>query len=490
MRYLNFILAVSLLFPALSSGCKENCSSPSDTLQIEIRSSDQVFNEELSSLEITITIDQIARTKAFELGPSLNDGVTYIPVKLPDTLTADNTTNIGVVVYGFTESNLKGDRLAFASGDLRLSNCNQLTLELASSQPPVDAGQGTDAMLNQVDAEADAGFEDVQVDAGLEDAEVDAGFEDAKVPDSGIDNTSLLTVTLTGTGNGTIISVPAGIDCPGTCSYRFPLNTTVELQATPAPGNGFSKWNGECEGHNDCELLLDSDSEVETEFELGLVAYYALDGNANDNSRNGHNGTNMGADLASGIRGVPDTAYRFQNSEIIEVATSTSLSGFSEMTVCTWYALTSTTANADRFMVSHSNWGNNFRDDPYLMGVSRSSDAKAFTHFSYDAPSGPEYRRRELTISVVANVWKHFCFVYDGTDAILYLNGQLRQQARFPGQIMQEPNPLVLGNCNPSNTPNNWRCQSNNSLNGKLDDVKVYQRALSEVEITEEYNRR
>ena len=495
---------MNILLLGLCTSCAQDCPENKDGLQITVNTSDQVFKEEISSLEVLITVAQTTRRKVFELGTTLADGETSILVTLPATLSQDGTNNINIRVYAYTGSSLKGQQIAFANNELRLSSCNIITLELVSSPPMNDAG--TDAGLPSVedvgidaqvdagpeDAQVDAGSEDAQFDSGIEDAQVDAGFEDASIPDSGIEKTSLLTVTTTGTGIGTIISNPAGISCPGTCSYRFPLNTTVELQATPAPGNGFSTWSGDCEGHNSCELSLTTDSNIETEFELGLVAYYALDGNPDDNSGNGHDGTNMGATLASGIRGVPDTAYLFQSTNKIEVATSTSLSGFSEMTLCTWYSLSTAVSSSERFMIAHSNWGNLTVDDPYLMGVSRSVDAKAFTHFSYDTQSGPEYRKRELTISVVANVWKHFCFVYDGTDAILYLNGQLRQQADFPGRIMQEPNPLVLGNCNAATlmSGTNFRCRSDNSLNGKLDDVKIYQRALSEVEITKEYERR
>jgi len=56
-----------------------------------------------------------------------------------------------------------------------------------------------------------------------------------------------LTVTPEGTGEGTVVSNPAGIECSGppaagTCSAEFPENTIVTLTASPAAGSSFTSW--------------------------------------------------------------------------------------------------------------------------------------------------------------------------------------------------------------------------------------------------------
>ena len=48
--------------------------------------------------------------------------------------------------------------------------------------------------------------------------------------------TSTVTVQLNGEG-GTVVSSPAGISCPGTCSHDFPAGSTVILTATIASGH-------------------------------------------------------------------------------------------------------------------------------------------------------------------------------------------------------------------------------------------------------------
>jgi streptogramin lyase len=47
-----------------------------------------------------------------------------------------------------------------------------------------------------------------------------------------------------GSGSGTVTSVPAGIDCGGTCVSSFEAGSSVVLTATPSAGSKFAKWQG------------------------------------------------------------------------------------------------------------------------------------------------------------------------------------------------------------------------------------------------------
>jgi len=49
-----------------------------------------------------------------------------------------------------------------------------------------------------------------------------------------------LTVTLAGTGSGTVTSSPAGISCKPTCSSSFASGTVVKLTAVAAKGSVFA----------------------------------------------------------------------------------------------------------------------------------------------------------------------------------------------------------------------------------------------------------
>ena len=74
---------------------------------------------------------------------------------------------------------------------------------------------------------------------------------------------AVLTVTLAGTGTGTVISNPAGISCQPTCTANFPANTPVTLTATAVAGSTFAGWGGACSGANStCQFTLTSAASV------------------------------------------------------------------------------------------------------------------------------------------------------------------------------------------------------------------------------------
>ncbi|MFV1984902.1 MAG: hypothetical protein ACC657_15250, partial [Thiohalomonadales bacterium] len=54
-----------------------------------------------------------------------------------------------------------------------------------------------------------------------------------------------LTVTLDGTGSGSVTSSPAGIDCGANCVAPFTVDSLVTLTATPAEDNSFVAWSGD-----------------------------------------------------------------------------------------------------------------------------------------------------------------------------------------------------------------------------------------------------
>ena len=70
--------------------------------------------------------------------------------------------------------------------------------------------------------------------------------------------TQTLSVTIAGTGAGTVNSSPGGIACgSGTCSAPFYFDLPVTLVASPAAGSIFAGWTGACTGSGDCRPTID-----------------------------------------------------------------------------------------------------------------------------------------------------------------------------------------------------------------------------------------
>ena len=76
-----------------------------------------------------------------------------------------------------------------------------------------------------------------------------------------------LSIAMSGTGSGTVVSVPTGIDCGTTCMYAFSEGTVITLTAVPTSGSTFTGWSeGGCSGVDSCDISLASDITVTATF--------------------------------------------------------------------------------------------------------------------------------------------------------------------------------------------------------------------------------
>jgi hypothetical protein len=75
-----------------------------------------------------------------------------------------------------------------------------------------------------------------------------------------------LNVTKSGSGSGSVVSDPAGINCGSTCSMTSDNGQLIRLTATPAPGSVFVGWSGGCTGAT-CAPTLVSDLTVTAVFD-------------------------------------------------------------------------------------------------------------------------------------------------------------------------------------------------------------------------------
>lgn len=76
-----------------------------------------------------------------------------------------------------------------------------------------------------------------------------------------------LTVSRSGTGDGSVVSEPAGIDCGSSCEAEFGQGTTVTLAATPSDGSNFAGWSGACSDQPpQCVVTMSESRSVTAEF--------------------------------------------------------------------------------------------------------------------------------------------------------------------------------------------------------------------------------
>ena len=79
-------------------------------------------------------------------------------------------------------------------------------------------------------------------------------------------NNQTITITKSGTGDGSVTSNPPGIDCGSTCKATYGQGTSVTLTTTPSSGSVFAGWSGACSGTGNCVVTMDSDKSVTATF--------------------------------------------------------------------------------------------------------------------------------------------------------------------------------------------------------------------------------
>jgi hypothetical protein len=196
----------------------------------------------------------------------------------------------------------------------------------------------------------------------------------------------------------------------------------------------------------------------------GSVAYYPFAGNALDESGNGNHGTVYGATLASDRNGDPESAYHFSGNSYIAVADSDSLDLESALTIAAWI-------RPDR---EDGGWMVVQKKDPQHGGGVYNFDiqpGRASCSLRV-AGGGSSTETATGTTPIAVGEWQHIAATWDGATIRIYYNGQLEGEQPFPHTLATSDGELWIG-------------RYYSAFNGDIDEVRIYNRALSAAEIVE-----
>ena len=212
----------------------------------------------------------------------------------------------------------------------------------------------------------------------------------------------------------------------------------------------------------------------------GLVAYYPFNGNANDESGNGNNGTIIGATLTNDRLGNIERAYSFDGYSTINVEHSNSLLVNNEMTICVWF-IPGVMGNTINYMLQKGD-GGGCENTGYYCAVDYGfgtvpNGVKGLGYGQYNSCAGVG------SDTPLVYGWHMMTMVYQpGGENKIYFDGKLTNGnfSYCPTCLINNSfTPLIIGGFygagNISN-PKNW--------NGKLDDIRIYNRALTQEEIS------
>ncbi len=221
------------------------------------------------------------------------------------------------------------------------------------------------------------------------------------------------------------------------------------------------------------EYVNKTDPTVYTDLPADLILDMKLDDDSVDgvldSSIYGNNGVIYGDPVLTSDRdGFTNSAYDFDgNGDFIEIPHSNSLD-VDRITVAAWIYRHDT--GDDRVVCKST--GTAINDHIFSLGVADAGAGQSKVRVrlaangTYDSVDGTRTFPRED--------WAHIAFTYDGAYIRIYVDGQEGGSFSKTGDITKSSIPVVIGNVN---------LTEGRYLNGKLDEVKIYSRALTADEI-------
>lgn len=200
----------------------------------------------------------------------------------------------------------------------------------------------------------------------------------------------------------------------------------------------------------------------------GLVSWWSLAGDAVDDA-NAHNGTGYSTYSGPDRNGIADAATVFGFGSYIAVPSNAAFNTGTGMTVAVWVNLLDPSMNQK--IMGRTNYSFN---SGFILGV----DGGALNPEVWDA-SGTQYTFSGGSIST--DVWTHLAITWSSNGELIgYINGEeVGSVATAASGIGGNSEPMIIGGSPWSQSPLYF------ATNGSIDDVGLWNRALSEEEIAE-----
>ncbi len=193
----------------------------------------------------------------------------------------------------------------------------------------------------------------------------------------------------------------------------------------------------------------------------GLLAEYTFENGAFDSSGNGYNGTLLGNAHAAGGVLVLDGTDDAMAVPRLGGATAT----FNQCTYSMWLYSTVDPASRD--------FAGGINSDGWAAGGIHCKFRNGMANAGINGLAGGDLQG---TTVAAANVWVHLALTVSDREAVIYLNGHREDSRTFASPLT-----MILGNGSVGAWNNNGDIVR--ELTGQMDDVRVYDRALSEEEI-------
>jgi len=241
-------------------------------------------------------------------------------------------------------------------------------------------------------------------------------------------------------------------------------------------GDKINDSSGTIALYNPNDIEVDSYSYQAPEYNINntpgwtnnLVAYWPFDGDVDDKSGNGNDGTNNGATFTN--FGKINQALSFDGVNDYVSITDDDIFDFGsgEFSVESWIKTTSVLRQwaVTRYKYYGPGWGLGTQSG-YTLGYIRTAE------------SGTNKREIGGIVSVSDNNWHHIVMVRTGDKIKLYTDGVFEIEGTLAGDV-NDDEPIEVGRISFEG--------GSQYMSGLIDEVKIYNRALNATEISEHYN--
>jgi hypothetical protein len=203
-----------------------------------------------------------------------------------------------------------------------------------------------------------------------------------------------------------------------------------------------------------------------------LVGWWPFNGNANDESGNGNNGTVNGATLTSDRFGIANQAYMFQLNDIT-INNYFYNNGWQDYSISFWFKTNNVIQQAQNFFNTYPHDGEGF-------GWNHPNILNKISHWKNEDPNihiWNIFSANPLNYNnVQTDNWIFLTIVKSSLSYNYYVNGQLDKVSIATITALNQLTGLRFGSIG-----------SGEFFNGKLDDFGIWNRVLNECEIQDLY---
>ena len=209
---------------------------------------------------------------------------------------------------------------------------------------------------------------------------------------------------------------------------------------------------------------------VFADLSAGLVLHYEFEGSADDSSANRYDGMVYGATLTTDRFGNLDSAYHFDGMDDY-IDMNTSLGGYSAFSEFAWVRIDSLESGNN--FIQSSNW---YQND--TLGNDGGFDLAITNGYIRSWVNQPDRTGGSVLAGpyIDLNEWFLVGFTWDGSTHRLYLDGVEVASATYTGEMGTSDKTSLIG-------AKHYGLGLTDFFNGDVDDLRVYERALTNSEI-------